>query len=66
MKFVVDEMPFWKEDCPFYNIGQGTCALCPGDVACRYMAVARPELRDEVDCAWLVPLENYFTGGAMR
>ena len=50
MKFVVDEMPFWESDCPFYNSATCTCALDHED--CFYMMRSAGDRREE-ECPWL-------------
>ena len=27
MKFIVDEMPYFSDQCPFYNARNGTCKI---------------------------------------
>jgi hypothetical protein len=27
MKFIVDEMPYYSDQCPFYNARNGTCRI---------------------------------------
>jgi hypothetical protein len=53
MKFIVDEMPFWESDCPFY--ADGGCA-CDGH-KCVYMSYPAGH-RDPEDCRWLVAKED--------
>lgn len=48
MKFLVDEMPFWNTDCPFYN-GR-SCQL--DDDFCEYMDSCAGHRCDE-GCRWL-------------
>ena len=48
MKFVVDEMPFWENDCPFY--GGNKCKLDGHE--CLYMKYPAGR-RDPEDCEWL-------------
>jgi hypothetical protein len=54
MKFIVDEMPFWETDCPFY--ADGGCA-CDGR-ECLYMTLNSAGHRDPEDCRWLVVKED--------
>ena len=54
MKFVVDEMPYWSDDCPFHY--DGGCTLQHGDV-CHYL---NPWHKDR---AGRVPLPSNFQGG---
>lgn len=49
MKFIVDEMPFWESDCPFFD--DGTCKL--DDCQCDYMTRNVAGERDSEDCRWL-------------
>ena len=55
MKFIVDEMPFWESDCPFYE--DDKCKL--DGHRCRYMSYPAGH-RDPEDCEWLTTKE---TGG---
>lgn len=59
MKFIVDEMPFWESDCPFYEAGrcyeEGKCKLDKED--CDYM-MAPAGRREPEDCRWLVAKED--------
>lgn len=55
MKFVVDEMPYWQTDCPFYEIGTGKCTL--GGDHCSYME-ANAGSRDAEECPWLTTQEG--------
>ena len=48
MKFIVDEMPFWESDCPFY--ADGKCIL--DGHKCVYMSYPAGR-RDPEDCEWL-------------
>ena len=48
MKFLVDEMPFWDGDCPFYE--DGKCKLDGRE--CVYMSYPAGH-RDPEDCEWL-------------
>ena len=49
MKFIVDEMPFWESDCPFYD-----CDVCTCDgEECAYMTKNMAGHRDPDDCRWL-------------
>lgn len=50
MKFVVDEMPYWQTDCPFYEIGACKCTL--NNEHCSYME-ANAGSRDAEECPWL-------------
>ena len=53
MKFLVDEMPFWESDCPFYNGAK--CTL--DNSTCIYMSYPAGH-RDEQDCKWLTTKES--------
>lgn len=53
MKFLVDEMPFWESDCPFYNGAK--CIL--DNSTCVYMSYPAGH-RDEQDCEWLTAKEE--------
>lgn len=53
MKFIVDEMPFWETDCPFYK--DGKCKL--DGHRCVYMSYPAGH-RDAEDCEWLVAKEE--------
>lgn len=55
MKFLVDEMPYFLDDCPFYEFGSGLCKCnCNGDNYCTYFENDRnPEY-----CPWLKENEN--------
>ena len=48
MKFLVDEMPFWQNDCPFFDMHN--CKL--DDDFCEYMDSCAGH-RCEEDCRWL-------------
>lgn len=50
MKILVDEMPFWEDDCPFYNQFEGHCKL--DGFCCEYMKPTAGN-RCEEDCRWL-------------
>ena len=55
MKFVVDEMPYSTEDCPFCNgITKSTCNLLHNS-RCEYF---NPSWDNEPDCPFLIALEN--------
>lgn len=50
MKFLVNEMPFWETDCPFFEPGSRECSL--SHLECRYMV--RPAGEREADeCDYL-------------
>lgn len=52
MKFIVDEMPYWETDCPFYDCGKKQCKLDGGH--CEYMGAKAGE-RCADECPWLIP-----------
>lgn len=55
MKFVVDEMPDWPEDCPFCNgITHSTCNLLHR-ARCEYF---NPTPGYEPDCPFLISLKE--------
>ena len=49
VKFIVDEMPFFNYDCPFYN--GVSCKL--DDSFCEYMDVSPKERGNMHECIWL-------------
>ena len=49
MKFIVDEMPFFNYDCPFYN--GVACKL--DDSFCEYMNLPTKERGNMHECLWL-------------
>lgn len=51
MKFVVDELPYWQDDCPFLNYCCGTCKL--DDELCNYMNDYIAGARPPESCRWL-------------
>lgn len=53
MKFVVDEMPFWESDCPFYDVGRCRLDGCE----CVYMKNPAGRRVSE-DCDWLTTNEK--------
>lgn len=59
MKFLVDEMPFWASDCPFYDQYEGTCRL--DDCCCEYMKPSAGD-RCEKDCRWLKTVSTRMDG----
>lgn len=54
MKFLVDEMPFWADDCPFYD--HETCKL--DGATCAYMTENTAGNRQAENCSWLRPMEE--------
>jgi hypothetical protein len=48
MKFLVDEMPFWETDCPFYD----GCDCTLDNDSCDYMK-SNAGHRCAEDCRWL-------------
>lgn len=55
MKFIVDEMPYFKSDCPFYECGTGMCVCaCDRKCECYYFDTGRnPNF-----CLWLKEIDN--------
>ena len=55
MKFLVDEMPYYMDDCPFYEYGTGLCT-CTVDRkhTCEYFYMNR----DPEYCYWLKEKED--------
>lgn len=55
MKFIVDEMPYFKSDCPFYESGTGMCVCaCDRKFECDYFATGRnPDF-----CLWLKEIDE--------
>lgn len=50
MKFIVDEMPYYTDDCPFYEWGTGFCKCNLNyHVHCEYFENSR----DSYYCDWL-------------
>lgn len=49
MKFIVDELPFWRDDCPFFECD--TCKL--DDCQCDYMIENVAGERNPENCRWL-------------
>lgn len=49
MKFIVDEMPFFNHDCPFYN--EVACKL--DGSFCEYMDMTPKERGNQTECLWL-------------
>lgn len=52
MKFLVDEMPYYKTECPFYEFGTGFCKCERDDCGhnyCEYFDMNR----DPYYCMWL-------------
>lgn len=48
MKILVDEMPFWETDCPFFEPGSRECSL--SHLHCRYMDhIAGHRIPEECD-----------------
>ena len=56
MKFIVDELPFWEDDCPFFEYGSGTCKL--DGCQCKYMTEHVAGRRNPEDCEWLTVKEG--------
>lgn len=50
MRFIVDEMPYWETDCPFYDPVTRHCKI--DNSHCDYFDSIAGE-RLEEDCAWL-------------
>lgn len=51
MKFIVDEIPFWEDDCPFYDVNSQECRL--DQDKCHYISDdVAGERRIEI-CRWL-------------
>lgn len=55
MKFVVDEMPYWVDDCPFYL--DGGCIQQHGDLCC-YMNPWHKDVKDRGECPCLISFEE--------
>ena len=55
MKFLVDEMPYFRDDCPFYEYGTGLCT-CARDrkCVCEYFDFNR----DPYYCNWLKEIDH--------
>ena len=51
VKFIVDELPFWEDDCPFFNFSDETCIL--DGHQCKYMSENIAGQRNPEDCEWL-------------
>ena len=56
MKILVDELPFWEDDCPFFNLCTEDCKL--DDCECKYMTNHTAGHRVSEDCRWLVAKEG--------
>ena len=57
MKFIVDEMPYYKDDCPFHEIGARYSDLCTCDGyqrPCQFFVMGR----DPYYCDWLKEISN--------
>lgn len=50
MKFLVNEMPYWETDCPFFNPSNRECEL--SHLHCHYMDHNAGERKAE-DCDYL-------------
>lgn len=51
MKFIVDQLPVFDSDCPFFEFGCYTCKL--DDCLCEYMTNNIAGKREAEDCRWL-------------
>lgn len=54
MKFLVDEMPYYKYECPFYEPGDICKCNCNYDGYCEYFK----NDRDPYYCNWLKEINN--------
>lgn len=41
MRFIVDEMPYYREDCPFHEYGEICKCACYVDSHCAYFEMGR-------------------------
>ena len=55
MRFVVDEMPYWSDDCPFHY--DGGCTLQHGDT-CHYLNPWYKDLAERGECPCLVTFKE--------
>ena len=55
MRFIVDEMPYWSDDCPFHY--DGGCTLQHGDV-CHYLNPWYKDLAERGECPCLVTFKE--------
>lgn len=54
MKFVVDEMPFYAEECPFFELGVCRCSL--SEEKCSRTPFQKYSLDEP--CEYLIPLSK--------
>lgn len=54
MKFLVDEMPYFNCECPFYDCGDVCKCDCRYDSDCEYFK----NDRDPAYCPWLKEIEK--------
>ena len=56
MKFLVDEMPYFQDECPFYDISTGICKYDRDK--CEHMYISSKERGKQTECRWLVQKEE--------
>lgn len=50
MKFLIDEMPYFSNECPFYDASIGGI--------CNYMSLPSQEKSEQTECKWLIQKEE--------
>ena len=62
MKFIVDEMPYYSNDCPFceydHSSKNGYCGLMSHNSICYYVTNNKPGERNPSDCPFLISIDN--------
>lgn len=53
MKFLIDEMPYFSNECPFYDASIGGICKCDGCI-CNYMSLPSQEKSEQTECKWLI------------
>ena len=51
MKILVDKMPVFKQECPFYEAYEEMCG-CDGN-RCEHMYLSNKERCQQTECRWL-------------
>lgn len=55
MKHVVDEMPYWSDDCPYHY--DGGCALQHGDI-CNFLNPWHKDITQRGNCPYLITFKE--------
>lgn len=59
MKILIDEMPVFEQECPFYEAYKEMCR-CDGN-RCEHMHLSSEERCQQTECRWLKEYNSYPT-----